>query len=217
MQYHLQSFKAARKIGSMLFPLLGVTKNPNTSKYIIVLKYAQYGNLRDHLQQISCWKWEKRLFALYHIISGLVGVHESGLVHKDLHGGNILLYGILEDYYVALVSDLGLAVPSHHMPKKKELYGVIPYTAPEVLLRSTSYTKSADIYSIAIIMWEIASGEPAFGNVPHNIDLCLSIISGSRPKVGNMPRCYASLMKRCWDLDPLRRPTANEIRNIISG
>ncbi|RIB21635.1 kinase-like domain-containing protein [Gigaspora rosea] len=200
----------------MLFPLLGITKNPETSKYIIVLKYAQYGNLRDNLRQISGWKWEKRLFVLFHIVSGLVGIYQSGIVHKDLHGGNILLYGVLEGYHVALVSDLGLAAPIHS--EKNELYGVIPYTAPEMLLRGKYYrcSKSADIYSLAIIMWEIASGEPAFGNAPHNTDLCLGIVSGSRPYINNStPRCYASLMKKWWDLDPLQRPTANELKKII--
>ncbi|CAG8586036.1 11362_t:CDS:2, partial [Scutellospora calospora] len=34
---HLRSFKAARKIGSMIFPLVGITKNPMTLEYMVVM------------------------------------------------------------------------------------------------------------------------------------------------------------------------------------
>ncbi|CAI2198874.1 16169_t:CDS:1, partial [Funneliformis geosporum] len=37
-----------------------------------------------------------------------------------------------------------------------------------------------------------------------------------RPKdIENIPKCYISLMKNCWNENPLKRPTALEIKNII--
>ncbi|UZO18414.1 uncharacterized protein OCT59_009727 [Rhizophagus irregularis] len=39
---------------------------------------------------------------------------------------------------------------------------------------------------------------------------------GERPEIiENTPQCYADLMKKCWDEDPLKRPSANEVSDII--
>ncbi|PKK73562.1 kinase-like protein [Rhizophagus irregularis] len=77
-----------------------------------------------------------------------------------------------------------------------EIYGVIPYMAPEVL-RGKPYTKAADIYSFGIIMWEFTSG------------LRPEIVASTLP-------VYTRLMKRCWNFDPNKRPTADELYQIFS-
>src|SRR4051794_9587251 len=72
------------------------------------------------------------------------------------------------------------------------------------------------IYSYGIIMWEMTSGVPAFHNIPHDLNLSLNICRGTRPEIieGIIPE-YVELMKRCWDNDPEKRPTANELSNIF--
>ena len=40
--------------------------------------------------------------------------------------------------------------------------------------------------------------------------------SGVRPKITNeTPKCFAKLMKRCWDTDPAKRPSIIEIRETF--
>ncbi|POG69508.1 hypothetical protein GLOIN_2v1626294 [Rhizophagus irregularis DAOM 181602=DAOM 197198] len=65
-------------------------------------------------------------------------------------------------------------------------------------------------------MWEMTSGVPAFHNIPHDLNLSLNICRGIRPEIikGIMPE-YIELMKRCWNNDPEKRPTANELSNIF--
>ena len=60
--------------------------------------------------------------------------------------GNILLHE-----GIPLLGDLGLCRPVNKFEKEKEIYGVLPYVAPEVL-RIKKYTKESDIYSFAFIM-----------------------------------------------------------------
>ncbi|RIA80640.1 kinase-like domain-containing protein, partial [Glomus cerebriforme] len=150
---------------------------------------------------------------LMDISKALLTLHKCNLVHGDFHSGNILLSTLFNKN--TYISDFGLSKPVNKITNSNEIYGVIPYMAPEVL-RAKPYTKAADIYSFGIIMWEFTSGIPAFNDVPHDLNLSLNICKGLRPKiVEGTPPVYASLMKRCWDTDPNKRPTAEELVKIL--
>ncbi|GBC05223.1 hypothetical protein RclHR1_06100003 [Rhizophagus clarus] len=113
------------------------------------------------------------------------------------------------------ISDLGLCKPSKS--SKKVIYGVIPFMAPEVL-RGKPPDSAYDIYSFSMIMWEFTSGATPFNNKAHDFQLALSICEGERPKiVENTPQCYVDLMKKCWNEDPSKRPSAKEVKNIIEN
>ncbi len=134
-------------------------------------------------------------------------MHKCNLVHGDFHSGNLLL----EDQEMMYIGDLGLSKPADKPSKTSDIYGVLPYIAPEVLL-GRPYTKAADIYSFGIIMWEMTSGIPAFNNIPHDFDHSLNICQGLRPDIiEDTMSEYAELMKKSWDSDPNKRPTAEEL------
>ncbi|GES93498.1 kinase-like domain-containing protein [Rhizophagus clarus] len=135
---------------------------------MIVTDYADKGNLRENLTKVIENNWNKRLFMLYKIISGLNQIHSQNLVHCDFHDGNILNHKNKYERYTdeIYISDLGLCQPVK-FSKEYDIYGVIPFMAPEVL-RGKPYTP-------------------------------------------------ANLMKKCWDEDPLKRPSAEEIENIIKN
>ncbi|RIA83146.1 hypothetical protein C1645_787009, partial [Glomus cerebriforme] len=66
---------------------------------------------------------------------------------------------------------------------------------------------------MGMIMWELTTGCKPFANVKHDIHLVYKILDGIRPKITeNTPKCYADLMKSCWDPDPKKRPSVTEIR-----
>ncbi|EXX54257.1 kinase-like domain-containing protein [Rhizophagus irregularis DAOM 181602=DAOM 197198] len=189
----------------------GFTKNPDTLKYMAVMDYANKGNLRENLTRIIESDWDQKLYMLYEIISGLDNIHKQNLIHCDLHDGNILNHNESKIY----ISDLGLCKPVKSFLKKYDIYGVVPFMAPEVL-RGKSYTPASDIYSFSMIMWEFTSGIPPYNNRAHDIQLSLSICEGKRPEIiENTPQCYVDLMKKCWDKDPLKRPSSKEVLKII--
>jgi hypothetical protein len=65
-------------------------------------------------------------------------------------------------------------------------------------------------------MWEFTSGVPPFDNRAHDLQLSISICKGKRPEIiKDTPHYYVDLMKRCWNKDPLKRPNASEIGEII--
>ncbi|KAG9292648.1 hypothetical protein G9A89_007020 [Geosiphon pyriformis] len=64
--------------------------------------------------------------------------------------------------------------------REKKIYGVIPYIPSEVL-RGEKFTTARDIYSFAILLWELATGKPP---------------------------CIAEIIVKCWGVNPLSHPTA---------
>ncbi|GBC04017.1 hypothetical protein RclHR1_05470008, partial [Rhizophagus clarus] len=201
-----------------IIELYGFTKNPDTLNYMVVMDYANMGNLRGNLAKIIENNWNQRLFMLYKIISGLEKIHEQNLIHCDLHDGNILNHEDkkdVNDKSKVFISDLGLCKTANFL-KEHNIYGVIPFMAPEVL-RGKPYTPASDIYSFSIIMWEFTSGIPPFNHRAHDLQLSISICKGERPEIiESTPQCYVDLMKKCWSEDPLERPSAEKISNIIA-
>ena len=66
-----------------------------------------------------------------------------------------------------------------------------------------------------MLMWEIFSGFPPFSNRAHDCHLILEICNGLRPPIlSNMPGEYVEMMKKCWDVDPSKRPTIGKLCNF---
>ena len=104
------------------------------------------GSLRSNLM-IKKYNPNDKYSNLYEVARSLSALHKCNLVHGDFHSGNLLLY----DQGIMYISDLGLSKPADKLSKTNEIYGVLPYIAPEVLL-GNPYTKAADIYSFGIVM-----------------------------------------------------------------
>src|SRR5580704_6243453 len=130
-----------------------MTQDPNTKDYMMVLDYCEEGSLRNYLNKSI--DYETKIRNLCEFARGLLDIHNAGMVHKDLHSGNVLFsmdYSTIEKP-IPLISDLGMSQPANISKEKsvnKEgIYGVLPYVAPEVL-HGYQYTQAADIYSFGI-------------------------------------------------------------------
>ncbi|RIB20767.1 kinase-like domain-containing protein [Gigaspora rosea] len=155
--------------------------------------------------------WENKLNLLFIITSDLNAIHSQKIIHRDLHSGNILQ----DNLHSAYIVDLGLSI--QYLKQDRQIYGVLPYVDPKVLMGS-QYTLASDVYSFGMIMWEILYGK----SVSYNCDLSDNnfqikvCYENLRPLVNDeAPRCYVDLMKRCWDQDPENRPTAQELCDIF--
>ncbi|POG63429.1 kinase-like domain-containing protein [Rhizophagus irregularis DAOM 181602=DAOM 197198] len=193
----------------------GVTKDPESGNFMIVMAYAKDGSLRQHLNKsFNSTKWDEKLRILQNIAEGLNYIHQKELIHRDFHCGNILI----EDKY-AFITDLGLCRPANVKSSQnecKELYGVLPYVAPEVL-RGKEYTQESDIYGFGIIAYEVCTGLPPYHDIDHDKFLSISICQGLRPKSNyKIPQLILNIIKQCWDADPLKRPKANELRGLLN-
>src|SRR3954465_6086037 len=128
---------------------------------------------------------------------------------------------IVAIYYVMMIITLILLIwdclckPANVKPSQsgnKNIYGVLPYVAPEVL-RGKEYTQASDIYGFGIIIYEVFNGLPPYHDMAHEEFLAVKICQGLRPKfITKVPQLLEDIAKQCVDADPLKRPTAVDLR-----
>lgn len=169
---------------------------------MMVLEYMEGGDLMDAiaLDRKNMLRWSRKgsLLAL-DIAKGLVHLHTHKVIHMDLKSKNILLD---RDHTVAKITDVGL---SRGMTSSNKSFtpGTLEYSAPEVLLGRFCDGK-ADIFSYGLVLWEIVTHEqPTRGGVRD----CRV------PQ--ECPAEIDDLINRCMHTDPLERPTAKEVCDII--
>ncbi|GES75234.1 kinase-like domain-containing protein [Rhizophagus clarus] len=213
IKVHWNLYKLGRSQYIQLLDFYGMTKDPETEEFIMIVKFANKGNLRYFLDRnFKNLLWADKLSLLCDLLENIKNLHKLGFAHKDLHAGNIL-----QNDYTTYVSDFDLSGPVNEQNSQHgEIYGVLPCIAPEVLL-GKPYSLSADIYSVGIIMTELSSGKPPFHEREYDINLAVDICEGLRPKFEKgTPEIYCKLATRCLDADPDQRPTAEELYSVIN-
>ena len=188
-----------------------MTQDPETKEYMIVMQYANNGGLLSYLDQnINKLTWKMKLTCIKDIVGYLDTIHAKGLIHCDLHGGNIVLRN-----NTSLICDLGLSRLVNSRESNSSIRGVLPFIAPEVF-HNRKFTQKSDVYSFGIIMHLMATGEPPLRDKQFNRDLVCDILSGLRPLMpDSAPEEYKKLAERCCDADPDKRPDAETIEDDI--
>ncbi|PKY28423.1 kinase-like protein [Rhizophagus irregularis] len=213
----LESSQCCRKFNRNIIKIYGFTRDPKFDNYILVMQYASGGDLHNWIQKnFTKITWNKKLDTLWKISEGLEIIHHADYTHRDFHSGNILCEPNNNNYNNNkwIIADLGLAQPANNT-SNNEIYGVIPYIAPEIF-KGSSFSKESDVYSMGMIMWELTTGCKPFANVEHDVNLILKILDGKRPEITeDTPECFANLMKNCWNPDPKERPCIKDIHDTL--
>lgn len=95
---------------------------------------------------------------LKQVSSGLSAIHQSGVVHRDLKPGNILV----QRDGRAKITDFGVArTRDSNLTAHNEIIGSPNYVAPEIWL-GKEITPASDLYSLGIILYELLTGDVPF-------------------------------------------------------
>lgn len=103
-------------------------------------------------------------------------------------------------------------------PTRSYLTGTFAYRAPE-LLRGQSASCKADIYSIAICLWQFWTRDIPYRGKNQHVVIFGVVSKGLRPKLSpdNMPdNKYHELMTSCWNAQPDKRPSSKELLDVLA-
>jgi serine/threonine protein kinase/ABC-type phosphate/phosphonate transport system substrate-binding protein len=183
---------------------------------MLVMEYMEYGSLYDLLHNETMTPGgEIILQVVRDIVQGIQFLHASKppILHGDLKAKNILV----DSRFRAKVADFGF---SHIKTAKigNVLRGTPFYMAPEYLRRRSEYTTACDIYSLAMIIYEIyARAAPFEGEDPRKIlpKVCHPRLHKRPPIPESCPPKMAELMKKCWSANAFFRPTAKDIDYVL--
>ncbi|XP_044612206.1 anti-Muellerian hormone type-2 receptor isoform X3 [Equus asinus] len=232
---------------------------------LLVLELHPKGSLCHYLTQHTS-DWGSSLRMALSLAQGLAFLHEErwqdgqykpGIAHRDLSSQNVL---IREDGSCA-IGDLGLALvlpgltqPPAWAPTQPQgpaaimEAGTQRYMAPELLDKTLDLQdwgmalRRADVYSLALLLWEILSRcldlrpdsrpppfqlayEAELGSTPTTCELwTLAVEERRRPYIPSTWHCFATdpgglreLLEDCWDADPEARLTAECVQQRLAA
>ncbi|CAB4388244.1 unnamed protein product [Rhizophagus irregularis] len=159
-------------------------------KYLLVMEYADSGTLKDYLKKnFNNLTWDDKYNMAHQLSSAVSCLHDEGIVHRDLHPGNILVHR-----NTIKVADFGKRGSNKNSTQL------------------SSYNEKSDIYSIGVLLWVISSGQTPFSTEEYDTDLALGISQGLRESpIPGTPEHYRKLYTDCWDGEPDKRPTIGQV------
>lgn len=166
-------------------------------------------SLTEYLQQHgSPWMKGDKLRALslmLGIAQATAFLHEHNVIHWDLTSRNILM----DSEGRPKISDFGLA-------KVKTASGVfsaagsVHWMAPEAF--GGSYTLAMDVYSLAVVFWEVLTGEVPWVSAANTMAVMRKVDQGERPVLPtDVDAPLRSLIEAMWATEPSKRPSMREI------
>ncbi|BDA50693.1 probable mitogen-activated protein kinase kinase kinase 12 at C-terminar half [Coccomyxa sp. Obi] len=189
-----------------------------TVETLLLMEYADLGTLdRRIVQGRLKGDLVPMLLCLLDISAGMSYLHSIGLLHSDLKGANVLLKSCAVTPndprgFICKIADFGMSrVLENNMTHvSTNTHGTVAYMSPEMLQRG-AMAMPADVYSFAMIMLELWSGEIIYKGV-NSHQVLFKVFSGLKPDVPpDMPGDYRALMEACWATEPAERPTFRDI------
>jgi len=197
----------------------------------IITEYCAKGSLIDLARANKIEPSDKVLLGYAKPIThGLLHLHSTGIVHRDLRAVNILVHSNGR----VVIADYGLSrtVPTTTMFNKDENDQPLPerWMAPECL-RDNKHTYKGDIWSLGVVLYELLTrgGSPYHAEMKYRYwkHICARVINGSIRLIDESfgdrfereglspPSRVIEIAKLCLEFDVKKRPDARMVLQLV--
>ncbi len=174
----------------------------------LVMELVDGWTLKELLRQVGTLDPPRAARLIHQLARGLVAVHASGAVHRDVKPANILVYRSGPDERIKL-TDFGLVRITHEAHTKltgAEALGTPAYMAPEQARSAKQVGPAADVFSAGVILYELIAGRPPFAT--RSLAELVRATQPSAPPTPPDAQGLGAIALRMLSLDPASRPTA---------
>ncbi|KAJ8944353.1 hypothetical protein NQ318_011485 [Aromia moschata] len=108
------------------------------------------------------------------------------------------------------ITDFGLAREVYKTTRMSQA-GTYAWMAPEVIKNST-FSKASDVWSYGVLLWELLTGETPYKGIDTlAVAYGVAVNKLTLPIPSTCPQPWRELMELCWESDPHRRPSFEQI------
>ncbi|MCJ1476933.1 ATP binding [Lambiella insularis] len=191
--------------------------NCDEEHFNIFLEYVPGGSVAAMLNTYGQLKEPLIRNFVRQILDGLSYLHGQDIIHRDIKGANVLV----DNKGNIKISDFGIskrveASALLHPAKgghihRPSLQGSVFWMAPEVV-KQTSYTRKADIWSLGCLIVEMFTGTHPFPNCSQLQAIFQIGGSGAKPTTPeNASEEGKAFLKQTFEIDHEKRPSADEL------
>src|SRR3954468_826069 len=172
----------------------------------IAMQYVEGQDLKALLSREGRLDGRRTVGILGQVASALDAAHSTGLMHRDIKPGNVMIAaGQPEHCYL---TDFGLSKnvssDSIALTAQGEFVGTIDYTAPELVL-GKKFDSRLDVYSLGCLYYEALTGAPPF-NKERDVEVLYAHIQDPPPKItavrGDVPAALDDVLAKAMAKKP---------------
>ncbi|KAI1355627.1 mitogen-activated protein kinase [Xylaria sp. FL0043] len=207
--------------------LLRDLRHPNIVQYLgcgssneylnIFLEYVPGGSVQTMLNSYGALPEPLVRSFVRQILEGLSYLHNRDIIHRDIKGANILV----DNKGTIKISDFGISKKleasnilsgANNNKNRPSLQGSVFWMAPEVV-KQTSYTRKADIWSLGCLVVEMMTGQHPFPDCSQ-LQAIFKIGGGkAAPTIPDNASAEAvEFLSRTFEIDHNLRPSADDLR-----
>lgn len=188
----------------------GMEKTPN--QVLIFLEYVSGGSIASMLRKFGAFSEHMISNFTAQIVDGLAYLHSQAICHRDIKAANILY----SNEGVVKLADFGtakkIADVMNNSTGLKSLVGTPYMMAPEVI-RQTGHGMPADIWSLACVLWEMATTKPPFTQFTDRIVAMYNIAHAKAPPdpPDALSEDAKSFVRACMTIQANERATTTQL------
>ncbi|KAH0830117.1 WD40-repeat-containing domain protein [Lanmaoa asiatica] len=214
-----------------IIPLLGTTRYYGDF-LSMVCPWVENGNLTSYLdRRNNDLTGQMRLGIINDVALGLQYLHSQNVVHGDISGANILIYGSGR----ACIADFGLSIvvteiDGSSIARTYQIKGTLRWTAPELIDIDTPEsedenapkifpTVQSDMYSFGGIMLQALSGKIPYHYFTRDEQVIVAISKKERPRRPSSTSAVTDdqwrFMMECWSFVVTDRPSDSDTVEFV--
>ncbi|KAF9781293.1 kinase-like domain-containing protein [Thelephora terrestris] len=208
--------------------LIGVSDTIEEGRLSVVYEWMANGNIMEYVRTNA----GNHLKLLEDAVEGLKYLHQTGIVHGNLKGANILITNT--EPISACLADFGFMtivlnqIVGTRVAKPEVDEWTTPFVAPERLLLSEfvlengAPTMEGDIYAMAMTTYQVLTGTLPFGEQT-GPEVVAQVLEGARPSKPmnaldlGLSDVVWKLLEDCWQKEPHLRPPVEDFLSRVKS